>query len=117
MAELPKFEVTENCLYRPVNKHGLVIEADMVLTREEFVACYNKWIKDPYDEEYDRMKRSILDKYGIQDESLEGEYGNKPLPVSSYEEICKSIPDSGVEAFEKSVKDAIEFRTKMEKTN
>lgn len=76
MAELPKFVVSENCLYRPVDKHGLVIEGQVVLTREEFIACYNKWIKDPYDEEYDRMKRSVLDKYGIQDESLGGKYGN-----------------------------------------
>lgn len=76
MAELPQFEVTENCLYRPVAKHGLVIEGDVVLTREEFVACYNKWIKGPYDVAYDQMKRSILDKHGIQDESLGGKYGN-----------------------------------------
>lgn len=52
MAELPKFVVTENCLYRPVDKHGLVIEGEVVLTREEFVACYSKWIKDPYDEAF-----------------------------------------------------------------
>lgn len=117
MAELPKFKVTENCLYRPKAKHGLIIEAELVITREEFVACFNKWIKEPEDDQYERIKKIVMDKWGIQDESLEGEYGNKPLPVSSYEELCKSIPDSDVEAFEKSVKDAIEFRTKMEKTN
>lgn len=61
------------------------------------------------------MKRSVLDKYGIQDESLGGEYGNKPLPVSSYEDLCKSIPNSGVEAFEKSMKEAIESRTEIER--
>ena len=33
------------------------------------------------------------------------------LPVSSYEELCKFIPDNGVEALEKSIKEAIEFRT------
>lgn len=81
MAELPKFIVTEDCLCRPIlmseDKHGCVFNSQVVLTREEFVACFNKWIKDPYDEAYDRIKRSILDKYGIQDESLGGESGNK----------------------------------------
>lgn len=81
MAELPKFIVTEDCLCRPIlmseDKHGDIFNSQVVLTREEFVACFNKWIKDPYDEVYDRIKRSILDKYGIQDESLGGECGNK----------------------------------------
>ena len=55
--------------------------------------------------------------YTIAFEALEAELDgqNKPLPVSSYEELCKSIPNSGVEAFDKSVKEAIEFRTKIER--
>lgn len=57
--------------------------------------------------------------YTIAFEALEAELSgrDRPLPVSSYEELCKSIPNSGLEAFEKSVKEAIEFRTKIEKTN
>ena len=74
---LPKFEVTENALYRPIRKTGLVTEGVVILTREEFVACFNKWIKDPYDDTYERIKRSVLNKYGIQDESLGGDHGKE----------------------------------------
>ena len=46
MSELPRFIVSENCLYRPISQEGIVIKSQVVLTREEFVACYNKWIKE-----------------------------------------------------------------------
>ena len=74
---LPKFEVTENTLYRPIRKTGLIIEGEVVITREEFVACFNKWIRDPYDDAYERIKHSVLNKYGIQDESLGGDHGKE----------------------------------------
>lgn len=77
MDNLPKFEVTENTLYRPIRKTGLIIEGEVVITREEFVACFNKWIRDPYDDAYERIKRSVLNKYGIQDESLGGDHGKE----------------------------------------
>lgn len=45
MDNLPKFEVTERALCRPIRKTGLVTENAVVLTREEFVACYKAWIE------------------------------------------------------------------------
>lgn len=51
MSELPRFIVSENCLHRPISQDGLVIQSQVVLTREEFVACYNKWIKEEAEDE------------------------------------------------------------------
>lgn len=42
-----KFEVTDTALIRtaPVEERNF-IRNDLVITKEEFVACYNKWIKE-----------------------------------------------------------------------
>ena len=40
-----------------------------------------------------------------------------PNPVTDYDKLCEEIlkPSSGVDAFEKSIKDAMEFRAKIER--
>ena len=40
-----KYEINDTALIRCVPVERGFIENDLVITKEEFVACYNKWIK------------------------------------------------------------------------
>lgn len=41
-----KFEVTDTALIRSAPVERGFIRNDLVITKEEFIACYNKWIKE-----------------------------------------------------------------------
>jgi hypothetical protein len=41
-----KYEVTDTALVRTSPAERGFIQNDLVITKEEFVACYNKWIKE-----------------------------------------------------------------------
>ena len=41
-----KFEVTDTALIRSTPAERNFIRNDLVITKEEFVACYNKWIEE-----------------------------------------------------------------------
>ena len=41
-----KFEVTDTALIRSAPAERNFIRNDLVITKEEFVACYKKWIEE-----------------------------------------------------------------------
>ncbi len=68
MAKLPEYFINDSFLGRKKQETKDMIKVELVITRDEFVACFNEWIKKPYDDQYDRIKREILNKYGLEDD-------------------------------------------------
>ena len=51
-----KYEINDIVLIRKVLAERGFIQNDLVITKEEFVACYNKWIKSTEDTQNDIKK-------------------------------------------------------------
>lgn len=73
MAKLPEYFINDSFLARKEQETKNLIKTELVITRDEFVACFNEWIKKPYDDIYDRIKREVLNKYGLEDDDIGGE--------------------------------------------
>lgn len=77
MAKLPEYLINNSYLGRNEQVTEDMAKINLVITRDEFVACFNEWIKKPYDDTYDRIKREVLNKYGIEDDDIGGDTGGK----------------------------------------
>lgn len=44
----PKFQIINDIMCRtiPVEHDHSMMRSEIVITKEEFIACYNKWIKE-----------------------------------------------------------------------
>lgn len=73
MAKLPEYFINDSFLARKEQETKDMIKVELVITRDEFVACFNEWIKKPNDELYDRIKREVLNKYGLEDDDIGGD--------------------------------------------
>lgn len=59
-----KYEINDTELIRHVPAERGFIQNDLVITKEEFIACYNKWIKSIDDTQNDIKKSE--DKSNVQ---------------------------------------------------
>ena len=51
-----KYEINDAALIRHVPAQRGFMQTDLVITKEEFIACYNKWIKSIDDTQNDIKK-------------------------------------------------------------